>query len=66
MNYNVRSYEMTIKDLWADTSGWLRSHKIYRACDHRPDIDEEGLMSPGDESVEQYSRQSNSAGRQAA
>jgi len=43
---------MTLKDLWAETSGWLRSHKIYRASDHRPDIDEEGLMSPEDESVE--------------
>ena len=52
MNHNIRSYQMTLKDLWADTSGWLRSHKIYRACDHRPDIDEEGLMSPGDESAE--------------
>lgn len=42
---------MTLKDLWADTSGWLRSRKIYRSCDHRPDIGDDGLISQHNDSA---------------
>jgi chromosome segregation ATPase len=43
---------MALKDFWAGVSRWLRSHKIYRSADHRPDIDEEGLISQDDNSTE--------------
>ena len=36
---------MTIKDLWAGTSKWLRSHKLAGAANSQPDIDDEGLIS---------------------
>ncbi len=44
---------MTLKDIWAGTSSWLRSHKIYRRADPHPEIDEEGLISQDDDSIEQ-------------
>ncbi|MBN1795073.1 MAG: hypothetical protein JW804_00210 [Sedimentisphaerales bacterium] len=44
---------MTLKDIWAETSSWLRSHKIYRASDPQPEIDEEGLISQEDDSIKQ-------------
>ena len=43
---------MAFKDIWAQTGSWLRTHKIYRASDHHPEIDEEGLISQEDDSVE--------------
>ena len=43
---------MAFKDIWAQTGSWLRSHKIYRPADHRPEIDEEGLISHEDDSIE--------------
>ena len=43
---------MTLKDIWADTSGWLRSHKIYRPVNHHPEIDEEVLISHQDDLIE--------------
>ena len=43
---------MAFKDIWAETSNWLRSHKIYRRADHRPEIDEEGLISQDSDSIE--------------
>jgi small-conductance mechanosensitive channel len=42
---------MTLKDLWANTSSWLRSHKIYRPADQQPEIDEEGLISQDEDST---------------
>ena len=45
MNYNVRNYKMTLKDIWAQTGSWLRAHKLYRPADHQPEIDEEGLIA---------------------
>jgi len=43
---------MTLKDLWAGTSNWLRSHKLSRAENFQPDIDNEGLISQDAESAE--------------
>ncbi len=42
---------MALKDLWAGTSSWLRSHKMYRPADHQPEIDEEGLISRDDDTT---------------
>ena len=39
---------MALKDIWADTSNWLRKHKIYRPLNHQPELDEEGLISQND------------------
>ncbi len=36
---------MALKDLWARTSNWLRSHKLGRAADSQPQIDDNGLIS---------------------
>jgi len=43
---------MTIKDIWAETGNWLRSHKLSRIGNSRPDIDDEGLISQNSESTE--------------
>ena len=43
---------MTIKDIWAETSNWLRSHKLSGAANSQPDIDNEGLISQDAESTE--------------
>jgi len=43
---------MTLKDIWAQTNSWLRSHKIYRPAEPQPDLDEEGLISQEDDSQE--------------
>jgi chromosome segregation ATPase len=43
---------MTIKDIWAETGNWLRSHKLSRAGNSQPDIDDEGLISQDAESTE--------------
>ncbi len=43
---------MTLKDIWAQTNSWLRSHRIYRRLDPQPDLDEEGLISQEDDSQE--------------
>jgi DNA repair exonuclease SbcCD ATPase subunit len=43
---------MTLKDLWARTSNWLRSHKLSRVENSQPDIDDEGLISQDAESAE--------------
>jgi DNA repair ATPase RecN len=42
---------MAFKDFWAETSNWLRSHKISFSGHHRPEIDEEGLISQDSDSV---------------
>lgn len=42
---------MALKDLWTNTSSWLRSHKIYRQSDQQPEIDEEGLISQDENST---------------
>ncbi|MHC4171574.1 MAG: hypothetical protein ACYST5_01350 [Planctomycetota bacterium] len=36
---------MTLKELWAGTNNWLRSHKLSRVENSQPDIDDEGLIS---------------------
>jgi len=47
---------MTLKDIWARTksrtSSWLRSHKISRAGDYQPQLDDEGLISQDAEPTE--------------
>ena len=42
---------MTIKDIWAETGNWLRSHKLSRIGNSQPDIDDEGLISQDAEST---------------
>ncbi|HUU17427.1 MAG TPA: hypothetical protein VMW72_09780 [Sedimentisphaerales bacterium] len=42
---------MTIKDIWAETGNWLRSHKLSRVGNSQPDIDDEGLISQDSEST---------------
>ena len=42
---------MTIKDIWAETGNWLRSHKLSRLGNSQPDIDDEGLISQDAEST---------------
>jgi methyl-accepting chemotaxis protein len=44
---------MAFKDIWAETSNWLRSRRIYRPVEHQPEIDEEGLISQDEDSIEQ-------------
>jgi DNA repair ATPase RecN len=43
---------MAFKDIWAETSNWLRSRKISFSGHHRPEIDEEGLISQDSDSTE--------------
>jgi archaellum component FlaC len=42
---------MAFKDIWAETSNWLRSHRINFSGHHRPEIDEEGLISQDSDSI---------------
>ena len=56
---------MTIKDIWAGTSNWLRSHKISGAANSQPDIDDEGLISQDAESTETAVDQAGPTGTQS-
>jgi chromosome segregation ATPase len=42
---------MTLKDFWSKASGWLEAHKPSRPADYQPEIDDEGLISQGAESI---------------
>jgi len=42
---------MTIKEIWAETSSWLRSHKLSRSANYKPDVDDDGLISQDAEST---------------
>ena len=44
---------MTLKEFWADTGRWLRAHKPSIGGAHRPEIDDDGLISRNDDSTEQ-------------
>jgi archaellum component FlaC len=48
---SVRSVEMTVKDIWAQTSRWLQTHKPFTAAGCQPQIDDEGLISQDDDSA---------------
>ena len=39
---------MTLKEFWADTGRWLRAHKPSLGGAHQPEIDDDGLISQGD------------------
>ncbi len=43
---------MTLKEMLAGTSDWLRAHKLSRGTDCQPEIDDEGLISQGGDSAE--------------
>ncbi len=43
---------MTVKELWAQTSRWLRSHRLFPTAGEQPQIDDDGLISQDDESTE--------------
>jgi len=53
---------MALKDLWAGTNNWLRSHKLSSVVNSQPDIDAEGLISqdadPAEPAVDQQPSQS--------
>ncbi len=40
---------MTLKEFWADTGRWLRAHKPFAGGAHQPEIDEDGLISQGND-----------------
>jgi len=42
---------MTLKELWAGTSNWLRFHRL-AVADAQPDIDDEGLIAQSTETAE--------------
>lgn len=44
---------MTLREFWADTGRWLRAHKPSIGGAHRPEIDDDGLISQNDDSTEQ-------------
>ena len=56
---------MTLKEFWSDTGRWLRAHKPFAGAAHRPEIDEDGLISQGNNPAEQGSDESVPAGDQA-
>ena len=43
---------MDLKDFWARTNNWLRAHKLTKASDYQPQIDDQGLISQDAESSE--------------
>jgi ABC-type transporter Mla subunit MlaD len=43
---------MDLKDFWARTHNWLRAHKLTRAAEYKPQVDDRGLISPDSESAE--------------
>ena len=43
---------MGLKDIWSRTNSWLRAHKLPRAADYQPDVDDEGLISSDTDSAE--------------
>ncbi len=47
---------MTIKEFWSrtksKTGNWLRAHKLTRAADYQPQVDDQGLISQDAESAE--------------
>jgi archaellum component FlaC len=49
---NERNFEMTLKDFWSRTGGWLRAHKLSKSADYQPPIDDEGLINEDAESAE--------------
>ncbi len=44
---------MTLREFWADMGRWLRAHKPFIGGAHRPEIDDDGLISQNDDSAEQ-------------
>jgi len=44
---------MTLREFWADMGRWLRAHKPSIGGAHRPEIDDDGLISQNDDSTEQ-------------
>lgn len=43
---------MTIKELWAKTNDWLKSHKISTVATSQPQVDDEGLITQETDSAE--------------
>ncbi len=47
---------MDLKEFWArtksKTGNWLRAHKLFRAADYQPEVDDQGLISQDAESAE--------------
>jgi len=56
---------MTIKDIWAETSNWLRSHKLSRSANYKPDVDDDGLINQEAESTETAVSQAGPTGTQS-
>jgi chromosome segregation ATPase len=55
---------MTLKELWAGTGRWLRAHKPVIGAVHQPEINDDGLISQNDDSVEQVGSEAKPAGTQ--
>jgi len=53
MTYYVGIVKMTLKDWWAGTNQWLRSHGITGRADYDQEIDDEGLISQASGQAEQ-------------
>ncbi len=52
MAFSVGMLKMTLRDLWAGTNNWLRSHGLSRQGDYGPEVDDEGLISQNADSSE--------------
>ena len=53
---------MTLRDLWAKTSGWLEIHKPSKRVEFQPEIDNEGLISEEHEPAEKSAEESSGEG----
>lgn len=49
---------MTLKEFWAKTNNWLKEHKPVGAAGHQPELNDDGLILPQDESPEKTVDQS--------
>ena len=57
---------MGLKDFWSRTTGWLQTHKLSRADDLTPQIDDEGLISQDTEPTRQAADESPQAETQSS
>lgn len=64
MAFSVGTLKMTLRDLWAGTSNWLRSHGLSRQRDYGPDVDDEGLISQNADSSESGETQAEETSQQ--
>ena len=56
---------MTLKDLWAKTSGWLRTQKVLKFPGYQPQLNDQGLISEDSNQAEQALDEKNTESNQA-